>query len=246
MDPITISACIAGATRAYNLVAKAVNAGREIEDTAQYIGKFFDSKEKILEIEKENQYGPKFLRGSSVEAQALEIQMAKHKTQQMEAQLREIIVLYGPGEAFYNEMMKTRRTIRAQRLAAAEARAKQKRLIIDGTLILLMTGATMGIIFWMVSLVAIWPMATPKLNDRSELTISIVWLLQIITVVAVATWGYASISERIDVNAQETRSLRGNQNNYVFPDIRKLEEELVELQKEVLILQTDLKYYKEN
>ena len=88
-------------------------------------------------------------------------------------------------------------------------------------------------------------MATPKLNDRSELTISIVWLLQIITVVAVATWGYASISERIDVNAQETRSLRGNQNNYVFPDIRKLEEELVELQKEVLILQTDLKYYKE-
>jgi len=88
-------------------------------------------------------------------------------------------------------------------------------------------------------------MATPKLNDRSELTISIVWLVQIITVVAVATWGYASISERIDVNAQETRSLRGNQNNYVFPDIRKLEEELVELQKEVLILQTDLKYYKE-
>jgi hypothetical protein len=52
------------------------------------------------------------LRGSSVEAQALEIQMAKHKTQQMESQLREIIVLYGPGEAFYNEMMKTRRTIR--------------------------------------------------------------------------------------------------------------------------------------
>ena len=89
-------------------------------------------------------------------------------------------------------------------------------------------------------------MTTPKLNDRSELTISVVWLLQIISIVAFATWGYASISERIDVNAQETRSLRGNQNNYVFPDIRKLEEELVELQKEVLILQTDLKYYKEN
>ena len=153
MDPLTITACISGASKAYNMITKAVNAGREIEDTAQYIGKFFDSKEKLLEIEKENQYGPKFLRGSSVEAQALEIQMAKHKTQQMEAKLREMIVVYGPGEAFYNEMMKTRRTIRAQRLAAAEARAKQKRLIIDGTLIFLMTGATMGIIFWMVSLV---------------------------------------------------------------------------------------------
>ena len=153
MDPLTITACISGASKAYNMITKAVNAGREIEDTAQYIGKFFDSKEKLLEIEKENQYGPKFMRGSSVEAQALEIQMAKHKTQQMEAKLREMIVVYGPGEAFYNEMMKTRRSIRRLRLEAAEARAKRKRLIIDGTLILLMTGATMGIIFWMVRLV---------------------------------------------------------------------------------------------
>ena len=89
-------------------------------------------------------------------------------------------------------------------------------------------------------------MNAPKLNDKSEITISIVWLLQIISIVAVATWGYASISERIDVNAQETRSLRNNQNNYVFPDIRKLEEEVIALQKEVLILQTDLTYYKED
>ena len=152
MDPVTISACIAGASRAYNLVAKAVNAGREIEDTAQYLGKFFDSKEKILEIEKENQYGPKFLRGSSVESQALEIQMAKHKTQQMEKQLRELIVLT-VGEDFYNEMMKTRRTIRSHRLAAAEARAKKKRLIIDGGLIILMTSVFLATIFWMIGLV---------------------------------------------------------------------------------------------
>ena len=152
MDPMTIAACISGASRAYNMVAKAVNAGREIEDTVQYLGKFFDSKEKILEIEKENQYGPKFLRGASVESQALEIQMAKHKTQQMEKQLRELIVLT-VGEDFYNEMMKTRRTIRSQRLAAAEARAKKKRLIIDGSLIALMTAATIGIIFFMITLV---------------------------------------------------------------------------------------------
>jgi len=152
MDPVTISACIAGASRAYNLVAKAVNAGREIEDTAQYLGKFFDSKEKILEIEKENQYGPKFLRGSSVESQALEIQMAKHKTQQMEKQLRELLVLT-VGEDFYNEMMKTRRTIRSHRLAAAEARAKKKRLIIDGGLMILMTSTFLAIIFWMIGLV---------------------------------------------------------------------------------------------
>jgi len=88
-------------------------------------------------------------------------------------------------------------------------------------------------------------METPKLNDKSEITLSIVWLVQIVSIVALATWGYANISERIDVNAQEARSLRGNQNNYIFPDIRKLENEVIALQKEVLILQTDLKYYKE-
>jgi hypothetical protein len=88
-------------------------------------------------------------------------------------------------------------------------------------------------------------MTAPKLNDRSEITISVVWLLQIISIVAFATWGYANISERIDVNSQETRNLRGNQNNYIFPDIRELEAQVIELQKQVLILQTDLKYYKE-
>lgn len=89
-------------------------------------------------------------------------------------------------------------------------------------------------------------MATPKLNDKSEITLSIVWLVQIVSIVALATWGYANISERIDINSQEGRSLRSNQNNYIFPDIRKLENEVIDLQKEVLILQTDLKYYKEN
>lgn len=87
---------------------------------------------------------------------------------------------------------------------------------------------------------------TSTLNDKSEVTISIVWLLQIIVVVAVATFGYATISERIDNNQNEAKSLRGNQNTYVFPDIRALENQVVDLQKKVLILETELKYMKEN
>ena len=89
-------------------------------------------------------------------------------------------------------------------------------------------------------------MATPKLNDKSEITISVVWLLQIISIVAFTTWGYARVSESIDENSQETRNLRSNQNNYVFPDIRKLEEQVIQLQKDVLILQTDLRFHKED
>ena len=84
-------------------------------------------------------------------------------------------------------------------------------------------------------------MTPPKLNDKSEITISVVWLVQIISIVAFTTWGYARVNERIDENSQETRNLRGNQNNYVFPDIRKLEEQVIQLQKEVLVLQTQQK-----
>jgi len=83
--------------------------------------------------------------------------------------------------------------------------------------------------------------SSPKLNDKSEITISVVWLLQIISIVAITTWGYARVNERIDENSQETKSLRSNQNNYVFPDIRKLEEDVIQLEKDVLILQTQQK-----
>ena len=86
---------------------------------------------------------------------------------------------------------------------------------------------------------------TPKLDDNSGMTINIKWLIQIIVVIALATWGYASITERITNNEEKARSLKGNQNNYIFPDIRAMEEKVIKLEKDVLMLKTELKYHKE-
>lgn len=86
---------------------------------------------------------------------------------------------------------------------------------------------------------------TPKLDDDSGMTINIKWLIQIIVVIALATWGYASITERITNNEDKGRSLKGNQNNYIFPDIRELQEKVISLEKEVLLLETELKFHKE-
>ena len=86
---------------------------------------------------------------------------------------------------------------------------------------------------------------TPKLDDNSGMTINIKWLIQIIVAISLATWGYASITERITSNEDKGRALRGNQNNYIFPDIRELQEKVISLEKEVLILETELKYHKE-
>ena len=83
-----------------------------------------------------------------------------------------------------------------------------------------------------------------KVDDKSTLNISLSYLLQIIGAIALAVWGYANISEKLDFNDREIQNLRANQNKYIFPDIRVLEEQVIELEKEVLILQTELDLHK--
>ena len=86
---------------------------------------------------------------------------------------------------------------------------------------------------------------TPNLDDNSGMTINIKWLIQIIVVIAMATWGYATITERITSNEEDNKALRGNQTNYIFPDIRTMEEKVIQLEKDVLMLKTEIKYHKE-
>jgi hypothetical protein len=137
-----IAVAIATAGRAFNYINAAVNKGHEIQDLATKFGAFFDAKDSILEheanINNASTVSKIFAKGS-VESQALQITMAKHKAQQMESQLRELIVLT-VGQQFYVEMMRQRQAIRKQRLEAARARAARKRMIIDGMGFLFISG----------------------------------------------------------------------------------------------------------
>lgn len=87
---------------------------------------------------------------------------------------------------------------------------------------------------------------TPNIDDSTGMTINLKWLIQIVIVVALATFGYATIKERIDTNDGDIKSLRSNQNKYVFPDIRTLEQQVIQLQKEVLILENEIKHLKKD
>ena len=139
---IEIAVAIATAGRAFNYINAAVNKGHEIQDLATKFGAFFDAKDSILEheanINNASTVSKIFSKGS-VESQALQVTMAKHKAQQMESQLRELIVLT-VGQQFYVEMMRQRQAIRKQRLEAARARAARKRMIIDGMGFLFISG----------------------------------------------------------------------------------------------------------
>ena len=75
-------------------------------------------------------------------------------------------------------------------------------------------------------------MTAPKLNDESSLAINIKWLIQIVVLVGTAVYLYFGLESRIEDNEDELKSLRYNQNTYIFPDIRVLENEVIDFKLE--------------
>lgn len=75
-------------------------------------------------------------------------------------------------------------------------------------------------------------MTTAKLNDDSSLSINIKWLIQIVILVGTAVYLYFGLENRIATNEDELQSLRYNQNTYIFPDIRVLENEVIDFKLE--------------
>ena len=81
----------------------------------------------------------------------------------------------------------------------------------------------------------------PKLNDESGISINIKWLIQIVILVGSAVLLYTHLEGRITDTENEIQGLRYNQNTYVFPDIRVLENEILEVKLERERVIKDLK-----
>lgn len=75
-------------------------------------------------------------------------------------------------------------------------------------------------------------MTAPNLNDDSAVSINIKWLIQIVLLVGTAVYMYLGLENRISDNEDELKSLRYNQNTYIFPDIRVLESEVIDFKLE--------------
>lgn len=88
-------------------------------------------------------------------------------------------------------------------------------------------------------------MTAPKLNDDSSLSINIKWLIQIVILVGTAVYLYFGLENRIANNEDEISSLRFNQNNYVFPDIRVLEGEVIDFKLERERVRKDIERLRE-
>ena len=81
----------------------------------------------------------------------------------------------------------------------------------------------------------------PKLNDDAGISFNIKWLIQIVILVGSAVLLYTHLEGRITDTENEIQGLRYNQNNYVFPDIRVLEGEILEVKLERERVRKDLK-----
>lgn len=155
MDPITI---ISGATVAFNTVKKMIEAGRELEDVAGQLGQWFTAASDFYNLEEQKKNPPLFKKithGKSVEQEALDMLIHKKKLQEQESQLREMI-LYRYGQAEYSEMMQFRKQIREERDKVVYAQQRRKKQLLDGIIITLVIGASLGalisVISWLLSL----------------------------------------------------------------------------------------------
>lgn len=88
-------------------------------------------------------------------------------------------------------------------------------------------------------------MSNLKVNDDSALSIDIKWLIQIILLVGTAVYLYLGMDSRVTANEDELRSLRYNQNTYIFPDIRVLESEVIDFKLERERVRKDIQRLRE-
>jgi len=142
---IEISLAIAAATQAMGTIKKGLRAGRDAQDLASQFATFFDAKDRIDGAKADSEHatlGRKVFAKQSVEAYALEVALAEHKTKELEKQLRELFVYSGQGDV-YKSMMRTRQKERTRRLQAARALAERKKFVAD--IILITCIITIGI-----------------------------------------------------------------------------------------------------
>jgi hypothetical protein len=151
IDPVSAFALASGA---FNMIKKAVAAGREIEDCAGYFGKFFQGVSDVNKAEEESKNPPlfrKLLSGGSVEQEAFQAVVHKQKILEMERDLRELITIRY-GEDIYREMLQMRRTIKQDRERTIYKQAKRRKDLMWNSLSIGAISALIGILWWMVVL----------------------------------------------------------------------------------------------
>jgi hypothetical protein len=153
---VEVLTAIAAATTAYKSVVKLVNAGRELEDVAGHLGKWYTAASDIANANEQAKNPPlykKLLYSGSVEEEALNATIAKQKLAEQEKELRTMI-MYRYGTPVYQEMIQLRRDIRKKREKEVYKRQRFWQNIWEGLAIVVLVGLCIGALVGLTYLIS--------------------------------------------------------------------------------------------
>jgi len=151
IDPVT---ALAAATTAFNAIKKGFEVGRDIESMAGDLGRWMGA---ASDIDKAGEYAKnpplfkKLFASGSVEEEAMATFMAKKKTEDMRAQLKQIIILTR-GMSAWDELLKTEGDIRKKRQQAIYAQEEKRRKALEISAIIMGVVVMGGFLVWLISL----------------------------------------------------------------------------------------------
>jgi hypothetical protein len=150
---IEVAAALSVANAAFNAIKAGVDRGKELQEMAGTLSKFFDANEQIHEARIKNQEASNtkqlFLK-KSVDEEAMELALHARDMQLKYKRIRELFIYSGEGETF-REFERQRRIIRQRRYEAARAIAKRNSDMIDLGVIVVGFAIATGMIFFMIA-----------------------------------------------------------------------------------------------
>lgn len=147
---IEVAAALSVASTAFNAIKKGFEVGRDIESMAGDLGRWMGA---ASDIDKAGEYAKnpplfkKLFASGSVEEEAMATFMAKKKTEDMRAQLKQLIILTR-GMGAWDELLATEGDIRKKRQAAIYAQKEKQRKVIEITAIILCVILVGGFVTW--------------------------------------------------------------------------------------------------
>ena len=152
MDPLTITAAVGIATKAFETIKAGFQIGRDLESMTGDIGRWMGAVSDVDNAEKQAKNPPlfkKLMYASSIEQQALEAYAAKKKLEQQRQELKTFLnFTFGPNS--YNELLAMEGKIRKERQKMIYERQQLREQIISVVGIIFLSITIIGLIIFVL------------------------------------------------------------------------------------------------
>ena len=149
MDPVTITAALGVASKAFSYLKEGIAIGKDLGDMHKQVSTWMTSASDIDNMEKRAKNPPllqSILKGSSIESMAIEAFTAKKKLEKQRYELKQLInIQYGPGG--WSELMAIEGKIRKDRAELVYKKQQMMDKIFNWIGIVVLSATVIGCLF---------------------------------------------------------------------------------------------------